>query len=394
MIASNKTQQLYAWLLAVLFITAIALPPIFTLVSEPKSTSVQENRRLAPKPSFSFESVLSADYQNQFSDYYSDHFGLRESVLKGARSYRNLLYNKAVSGHVVTGKDDFLFFNADGSVHDFTGSFTKNPDELRSLVDGIEIKQQWLSRLGAHYLLVPVPGKMSIYPEKLPNRIRKVAGRTRLGVFRDLIKNKPVENHVVDATEVLQKAKLEKQVFFKTDTHWNEDGAYEVYRSIITKLSQDFPDLKPINNSSITRKNREKKGDIALAAGNGSRHLEPSFALEIDNPCADSEYLNLEIFADTNAYKLRPKSLPVVNGCPDKRLKAIVVHDSFGAYLKQYLSESFKEAVFMPSYDVYEMRTFIKEFQPDVFIDIRVDRRFHLLLEPDPRMVTELNLAR
>lgn len=304
--------------------------------------------------------------------------------------YRDFFYQKAVSRHVVFGKQEFLFFNADGSLRDFTGDFTNNPDQLGLLVEGLELKQQWLSTLGIHYLLVPVPGKMSIYPEMLPNRIRQVAGQTRLAVFRNLIKEKPARHHVVDALDTLQKAKLDRQVYFKTDTHWNEDGAYEVYRSVVDLLKHQFPEIKPIEASSIRRKLRKKKGDIALAAGFGNQYHESSTALEIQNRCAQPEYTQLESFAQTAAFKIKPKALPTINGCPGKRRKALVVHDSFGAYMKSFLSESFKEVIFMPSYDVYAMKAFLEEFQPDIYIDIRVDRRFHLLLEPDPRMALDL----
>jgi len=44
----------------------------------------------------------------------------------------------------------------------------------------------------------------------------------------------------------------------------------------------------------------------------------------------------------------------------------------------------------MRSYDVFGMKSFIEQFNPDVFIDLRAERRFHYLLGTDLRMQAEL----
>jgi hypothetical protein len=78
-------------------------------------------------------------------------------------------------------------------------------------------------------------------------------------------------------------------------------------------------------------------------------------------------------------------------GCSKRSGKAVVVHDSFGPFLMQFFNEHFNQVVYMPSYDVYAMKSFLQHYKPDVYIDVRVDRRFHLLLEPNPRFKQDLD---
>ena len=48
-----------------------------------------------------------------------------------------------------------------------------------------------------------------------------------------------------------------------------------------------------------------------------------------------------------------------------------------------YFAESFREVVFMSDFDTLGMETFLRDFQPDVFIDLRVERLVPALLETD-----------
>ncbi|MGI9317434.1 MAG: alginate O-acetyltransferase AlgX-related protein, partial [bacterium] len=278
------------------------------------------------------------------------------------------------------------------ALRDFIGEYVPDEQQLKQWSRGLKRKQAWLNSLGVRYLLVPIPGKLSIYSEYLPDRIGKIAGTTRLQGFRAHLLDMPESDFVVDAYRVLLEAKPLGQMYFRTDTHWNDDGAYQVYAKVMQELNVWYPDLQPVPLSRFSRVPKRKKGDIAQASGLPLDFIELAEALHLTNPCAGEDYRVLESFVRTQAYQEIPKRLPEVNGCENKVRKAIVIHDSFGHFLKQFLNESFKEVVYMPSYDLFGMKSFIQEFQPDVLIDFRVERRFHLLLELDDRMAAELGV--
>ena len=235
---------------------------------------------------------------------------------------------------------------------------------------------------------------MNVYPEFLPARVRNSAGESRLQSFRSALKDSGLEHIVLDVLPVLHQAKQETQVFFKTDTHWNQDGAFIVYQEIMNKLSQWIDGVEPVTRNMLDRAPRLKMGDIAIADRATAADIEHSETLKPRNSCAGEHYPRVEAFTETPAYQAKPKSLPLSNGCASKNNRALVVHDSFGAYMRQFLSESFEQVIFMRSYDIYGMKSFIEEFKPDVFIDLRAERRFHYLLATDPVMQSELEAAK
>ncbi|MGB5706810.1 MAG: hypothetical protein WBM41_08255 [Arenicellales bacterium] len=376
-----------------LVVMALFIPMLVMLSGHEAEISGREKRRLAAKPILELRALWSGDYQREYNNYFRDHFGLRDEILNAARWFRESLFNKSISDRVIIGREGWRYYSIDGSLRDFIGEYHPTRKQLQRWEQALRLKQLWLGSLGVRYLLVPIPGKMSVYSEYLPDRVRKVAGTTRLQAFREYLSALPENEFVVDAYRVLLDSKTQGPMFFRTDTHWNDHGAYQVYAAVMQDLGKWFPDLAPLPLSQFARKVKNKKGDIAQASSVPIDLTEPAEALYLLEPCSGSEYRVLESFAQTQAYREIPKRLPEVNGCPSKQHKAIVIHDSFGQFLKQFLNESFNEVVYMPSYDLFGMKSFIEEYQPDVIIDFRVDRRFHLLLEPDPRMAAELGLG-
>lgn len=83
-------KKLYTVLL-VLLLGAAALVGFWSLVDVDATESVRENRRLAGKPQFSFAALLDGSYVAQLEEYYSDTFPGREALLD-ANSVLNKLY--------------------------------------------------------------------------------------------------------------------------------------------------------------------------------------------------------------------------------------------------------------------------------------------------------------
>jgi len=377
-----------------IFMMTIAIPGIVMLFGEEQQLSSQEQRRLEPKPEFAIEAFLDGDYQVNFDRYFQDHFGLRRAMQQSARQVRETLYRKSISSNVIIGDDGWRFFDIDGSLHDYAGRYKPTVQNLEDWAKALRVKTEWLRSLGVQYVLVPIPGKMSMYPQHLPDRLQPLAGATRLEEFRRWIdsgKHGAGEfSNVVDAKRALQHRIGDDQLYFRTDTHWNDLGAYLVYVETMNTIRQWLPDVPVVPESRLLRVHKSKEGDIARASGLPADYREQTFAITIQDPCAGTRYRRVESFAKTPAFKARRKKLPVINGCPSGRYRALVVHDSFGQFLKQFVNESFAEVVYMPSYDMVGMRDFIREFAPDVFIDFRVERRFHLLLREDKEMLQQL----
>lgn len=392
--------QLKPWfdrVLIALFMVALGLPGIAMVSGRLETVSSGEQRRLAEWPEFDLQGLKTGSFQQAFDTFYQDHFGFRQRILGLARSVREALFDKSISEHVVIGDGGWRFFNIDGSLPDYMGAYHPSESDLSMWVNALQNKLAWFDRHDVQYVLIPIPGRMSVYSHYLPSRIRRHAGTTRLTGFRAYLDNhlagSELAQHVVDLGPVLDPDTAADQLYFRTDTHWNDLGAYQAYAETMRAIKKWLPDLYIIPPQRLQRLDDEKRGDIARASSLPADYREKIVALDIADRCTVNPPKPVNRFKETEAYQMRAKRIPEISGCPDRNYRAIVQHDSFGVFLKQFLAESFSEVVFMHSYDLAGMETFIEDFAPDVFLDFRSDRRFHLLLQPDPGVIADLEQA-
>ena len=69
---------------------------------------------------------------------------------------------------------------------------------------------------------------------------------------------------MLDLREVLNAGGADRQLYYRTDSHWNQDGAFVAYREIARELSREFPAVtvpRP-EEFAITRRAR-RGGDLA-----------------------------------------------------------------------------------------------------------------------------------
>jgi len=93
-------------------------------------------------------------------------------------------------------------------------------------------RRDWLAEKGIRYIFLPVPNKESIYPEHIPWRIRRNAGTSLYDQIIGYLNENPGFSDYIDLKEVFLRQKAGNQLYPKTDSHWNVDGAFEAYNNI------------------------------------------------------------------------------------------------------------------------------------------------------------------
>ena len=83
------------------------------------------------------------------------------------------------------------------------------------------------------------PRKVEFMKDKL---LRKVFGQDPADVLYHHLKNSNITN-VIYPHDALIKSNKENFVFFKTDHHWTEWGAYIGYKELMTRIKLDFPSI-------------------------------------------------------------------------------------------------------------------------------------------------------
>jgi hypothetical protein len=378
-------------LIAILFIGFIFTPPFLTLVKQDALISEFEKRQLAQLPEMKFNLPSLVKFPQQFEKYFNDHIGGRDQLISLHNTFNFRVLKKSPISSATVGEKDWLFFNADGELLDFMGLMQKDFATLEGYRYVLEDRRDWLAKFGVRYLFLPVPNKMMMYGEYLPLRVRQEKGVTIYDQFIDHMHKYSDFTDFLDLKAILLKAKEERQIYFRTDSHWNLDGSLVADQEIIHHLQQWFSQLQTLELSDLKRSEIYYRGDLAILMHIQGAIGEKASVLEVKDSCRNK--LDRKLFGFINKNKKLAddaRFLPEINGCKGKPLKALVIHDSFGIFLRPYLSEQFGQVIYMNYSNFTGMKEWIVQERPDVVIDQRVARNLPLALAQDQEIEKEL----
>lgn len=199
---------------------------------------------------------------------------LREELLSPIQS---ILSRQLKTGNekVVMGEDGWLYYLSDMDYPMASGFMNQEFQRLRyqaadvqpdPLLAILEFKKRLATR-GIQLILMPVPVKPVIYPEKLSSRLSQFSHPLQNESYARWKKSLESQGVIVfDPAPVLMDAKKKGiQTFLKTDTHWTPEGMDLVAK----ELSRVIQDRIPVKTqlSSFSRQilsSQTNLGDIAL----------------------------------------------------------------------------------------------------------------------------------
>jgi len=195
----------------------------------------------------------------------------------------------------------------------------------------------WLAERGIRFLVVIAPNKETIYPEYMPARLNRLRETTRLD---QIVSHMRARSNlaIIDPRAALRSAKAGGTVYFRTDTHWNDAGAWLLHREIVARLHAWYPDVEARPAVPIVRVSRGWSGDLTTKLGLEGRIGEDRLLLEPPR---------MSRAADPGPRPLDPqRRLSAAERSIASRLRVVMFHDSFGVSLQPLLSESCSRIVF------------------------------------------------
>jgi hypothetical protein len=154
----------------------------------------------------------------------------------------------------VKGEDGWLFYNQDvdyllqpayTNERFYKGTFDTLIDgkrvNLRNPLVAMGDFRDRLKARGIDLLLVPIPGKPSIYPEKLWHGFAGQPASPTLGLLADLRRR---GFNVADLYTPMLKAKSsgKAQLYLKRDTHWTPQGMEVAAEALASRIKEMIPD--------------------------------------------------------------------------------------------------------------------------------------------------------
>ena len=219
-----------------------------------------------------------------FENWLNDNIGFRESFVQIASWVKYDIFHKKSNDKVEVGRDGWFFYKGDNNLQIAHGTYPLTEEQLEAIRVNQEAVQKRLAKQGIEYVLVLPTSKVSIYPEMLLSGDYAYR-ETPVDTVANYLEQ-TTDIKVVRLKDALLDEKERQQVFFKTDTHWNEVGAYTAYRTIISDMQKwDLVNIDPLEVSFVPD---ERKGEFSAMLGNVNLlEAEPYQAIKIDNPCAE-----------------------------------------------------------------------------------------------------------
>ena len=286
---------------------------------------------------------------------------------------------------VLIGENGWLFLTLDEAITDWQNGHPFSPEQLELIQSNLVAIRDWLADRDIGYMLVLYPNKHTVYSEHIPNHLRKINPESR---FDQLVEHLEIETDlpVVDLREVLFEGKKEGRVYFDTDTHWNDFGAYLAYRKILENLLPSFPDLqpKPLTDFRV----REELRSLEESSGDLSEWLGFGDVIRMRNTLLDPivpfrAELKIERWQGTSAEfniltsEIQDASLP----------KVLIFGDSFLYFIGPYFAEHCEKLAIVVGIHRYRDRSMvdlINLYEPDIILHFCVERYLNLAFKNKP----------
>lgn len=283
----------------------------------------------------------------------SGNYLWRKNFISGYNTFKYEIGDRLFSLAVI-GKDGGFYYTRDTSIQDFQKTSPINVSKMKRLNNFFDKINNNISSYGGALLIVIPPNKNTIYPQFMPDEIPVLGEISSLDRLIDYL-NKNSDIQILDLRPALISARVSSQVYYKTDTHWNCQGAFYAYDAILNKLNNNYPQLQPQPISNF---------DIIFS----------------ENKTLDIPRL-LGIDVQESLQTIIPK-FPV-NDSVGNLPSLTVFHDSFYvACLNHYLEIAFKDITAIPYSEVHveEYLHIIETEKPDIVIIEFVERYIEYFL--------------
>ncbi len=200
-------------------------------------TTNYENRTLAAFPSLA-DGVDG--WPAAFEEWLGDHAPFRNQFLT-LKSGADRLVGTLDSTNVLQGKEGWLFLkdvSDSKSLSDYQGLTAYTAEETQAMADSLTALNDALAAKGSRLLLLFAPAKEGVYNRYMPDSVPVVSRPTRVGALANTLAETGVP--VLFPLEELEDAALERQVYYKYDTHWNEAGAWLAAQLTLEALDKPY----------------------------------------------------------------------------------------------------------------------------------------------------------
>jgi alginate O-acetyltransferase complex protein AlgJ len=325
-----------------------------------------ENRKLTERPQLSWSVPALQKFPREYQAYYNDNFGFRKILVRGNYLLHYGLLGVSPSSQVLVGRNGWLYYTGEHELDDYRGITRFHEDQLQKWAEALLLKRNWLRQKGIRYLLVIAPNKSTIYPEFLPDGYGRVRQGSGLDDFLSYVR-RHTDLDVVDLRQSLLADKEKHELYLRTDTHWNDYGAFLGYRELVRPLAAWYPSIIPLElgDFSISWK-AHYAGDLAKMMGAREDRSDAGYFFTAKRPPQAIVSEKGEKPRDPFTVEKKVAGLP----------RAVIFRDSFFTGMIPFVAEHFSSSRYIWSRwdSQIPMEDILASYHPQIVIEEEVER--------------------
>ncbi len=255
------------------------------------------------------------------------------------------------STQVLLGKNNWLFYKTELDGHplwDYMGINHFTDEELAAIAANLVSMRDGFNALGVDFYVTALPNKEIIYEEYMPDTVARVDTVSRAEQLANYIWDNTDLVYVYPKQALLD-AKAEGQIYYQTDTHWNQKGAFVGMQQLMHEAYG--VEAKDLDSVSFDITSNDLAGDLAVIGGVADKYnIDTTYVFDADT--ADKAQYRDEV--------------------------ALVVGDSFSGFLSTIAKGYYKEVHWIYTKDF--TMSMLDEYDADVVIWESVERYMETFL--------------
>ena len=206
-------------LTSLLFLFNLGILSVCNLFQKDRAFSENENRPLAQAPELSLSHIFGGNFDDDFEKWFTDQFIGRDQWI-ASKSFFKKATGSIENNDVYYGKDGYLIRR-----------FQTYPQ--RTFQQNIQVIQDFANNQSTPLHMVLVPTICDTQQQRLPFGSWN---SNQENLIKQVYQALPEEDFIW-----VHSLLKDGDMYYKTDHHWNEKGAYQVYQEIAKQVLQKEP---------------------------------------------------------------------------------------------------------------------------------------------------------
>ena len=333
--------------------------------------SIQENRTLAKWNGFiKSNGEINWKFGEDFNNWFNDRFALREKTItinqKIQQSFEPYFYCT-----------QYACWNKRTNWMYWPSKFTQyNIYDQDTYIYSLKKLKEFSQNNNIELYIIVAPTKCSLYYDEMNLSLTPTNEPQVVKELIEVVKN----NTKIDILYPYDtfKNNIDKDLlYYKADHHWTQKGSFIGYNILINKMKEKYPNIKATKendyNISYDDNKKETNSQYNLLKLNNEKVFDVKYQIYSYKDCKSIKSQKIILSKNPNLLKYHY----TYKNAPNKQ-KVMVLGDSFGLNLTNFLSYTFSEVVELFAsipqgyeYENFNMKRFeneIKKYKPDVLI--------------------------